>query len=322
MGDDPNLPEIAAFLAVVERGSFSAAARTLEVTKSSVSRRISALEHKLGARLLQRTSRRLMLTEVGVAYHTRVAAAMGSLRDAAELVHGLQVEPRGHLRITAPVDLSRLLARLVVGFSARHPSVTVEVVLTQRVVDLVGEGIDVALRAGELRDSSLVGRRVAEATTIIAASPQYLEKHGTPGSVAELAEHRFVLFRPAQSRPGCNRVVLQGPAGEQTVEVAGTISSDDFAFVGCAVMQGAGLGIVPPLSLLDELDSGTLVRVLPQWQGRSSPLHLIYPSRELVPAKVRAFREFATQWLAAVVPGCVAHVLAPKARRERRTVPT
>ena len=314
----PNLSEIAAFVAVVEHGSFSAAARVLGVAKSSVSRRISTLEHKLGARLLQRTSRQLMLTEVGTAYHTRVSAAMGSLRDAAELVHELQVEPRGHLRVTAPVDMGRLLGRLVVDFSAQHPAVEVEVILTQRLVDLVGEGIDVALRGGELRDSSLVGRRVGDATPVVVASPHYLRAHGSPRTPADLASHTFVLFRPAQNRPGSNRLMLEGAAGKQTVEVTGTISSDDFAFLGCAVAQGAGLGMVPMLSVLEELESGALVRVLPDWRGRTSPVHLVYPSRELVPAKTRAFREFATQWLATVVPACIERVNG-KPRRKRRS---
>lgn len=324
MDIDPNLSEIAAFVAVVEQGSFSAAGRSLGVAKSSVSRRIATLEHKLGARLLQRTSRQLMLTEVGTAYHTRVASALGNLKDAAELVHELQVEPRGHLRITAPVDFGKVLSRLVVAFTGRYPRVTVEISLTQRLVDLVGEGFDVALRAGDLRDSSLVGRRVGDSSPIVVGSPLYLEEHGTPALPAELGEHTFVLFRPSQHRPGCNRLVLHGPGGDQTIDVKGALSSDDFGFLGSAVEQGAGLGLLPTLSILDELETGRLVRVLPSWKGRSAPIHLVYPSRELVPAKTSAFRDFAAQWLTTVVPPCIAHVLeeppAPRSKRRAAVV--
>jgi DNA-binding transcriptional LysR family regulator len=285
--DQPNLPEIAAFVAVVERGGFGAAAATLGVTKSSVSRRVVALERKLGARLLQRTSRQMMLTEVGRAYHGRVAAAMGSLRDASALVGDLQGTPRGHLRITAPVDVGRLVARMMLAFGEQYPEVTSELVLTQRAVDLVGEGFDVALRAGTLRDSSLVGRSVGDSVPILMASPTYLERHGTPTTLAQLAEHRFVLFRAGALRPGVGRLELEAPGESHALEVRGHTSADDFGFVRDLVVEGGGIALLPTLSAFDEIARGALVRVLAPWRGPPGPIWVVYPSRELVPAKTR-----------------------------------
>lgn len=305
----PNLSEIAAFVAVVQRGSFSDAARVLGVAKSSVSRRISALEHKLGARLLQRTSRRLTLTEVGTAYHTRVSSAMGTLQQAAAIVHDLHEEPRGHLRVTAPADLGKALARMLVSFCKSHPAVSVEVIPTQRALDVVGEGFDLAIRAGDLADSSLVGRYIGDSFPIVAASPAYLETHDTPTHPSDLTDHPFVLFRGVQTRPGYAESILRGPGGEQVISMHGTIGSDDFGFVRDAVVEGAGLAILPAMCALEELSSGALVRVLPKWRGKPGPVHVVYPSRELVPAKTRALRDHIVDWMSNTMPRCIALVL-------------
>lgn len=309
MQDEPNLSEIAAFVAVVECGGFSSAALALGVAKSSVSRRVGSLEHKLRARLLQRTSRQMMLTEVGRVYHAHVSAAMGALRDASVIVGDLHTTPRGHLRITAPVDMGRLLARLIVGFNQAYPEVTTELSLTQRMVDLVGEGFDVALRAGALRDSSLVGRVVGDSAPILMASPAYLERRGTPKTPAELAAHDFVVFRAWLLRPGVGQIVLRDPSGEQSVELRGVTSADDFVFIRDLLVEGAGIGMVPSLTAVEELERGALVRVLAPWRGRTGSLSVVYPSRDLVPAKTRAFRDYVVEWMAASLPQCLAHVL-------------
>lgn len=321
--DEPNLPEIAAFVAVVERGGFGAAAATLGVTKSSVSRRVVALERKLGARLLQRTSRQMMLTEVGRAYHGRVSAAMGSLRDATALVGDLQGAPRGHLRVTAPVDVGRLVARMMLAFTEQYTEVSTELVLTQRAVDLVGEGFDVALRAGVLRDSSLVGRSLGDSVPILMASPKYLEAHGTPTTLSELAQHTFVLFRAGAVRPGVGRLELEAPGESHALEVRGSISADDFAFVRELAVEGGGIALLPTLSAFDELARGALVRVLAPWRGPPGPVWVVYPSRELVPAKTRVFCEFVVQWMQSQIPPCMERVLGgavaqPPSRARRR----
>lgn len=302
MDEHPNLPEIAAFLAVVERGSFGGAARTLGVAKSSISRRVSALETKLGARLLQRTSRTLALTEVGTAYHARVSAAIGTLRDAALAVHDLQAEPRGHLRVTAPVDLGSMLGRMMAAFCETYGSLTVEMSLTQRTVDLVGEGFDVAIRAGTMPDSSLVARPLGDSVPVLVASPDTLSRLAPPRRPEDLAAAPFVLFSAMQTRPGSGRLRLQGPRGRRTVEVHGPLCGDDFVFVRDAVLGDTGIGLVPLLLCSQDITAGRLVRLLPQWRGGPAPMHVVYPSRELVPAKTRAFRDFAVDWMTRTCP--------------------
>jgi DNA-binding transcriptional LysR family regulator len=309
MEEVPSLSEIVAFVVVVERGSFSAAALRLGVAKSSISRRVSALEHRLGARLLQRTSRRLTLTEVGLAYHARVSSAMGALRDAAELVQDLHEEPRGHLRVSAPVDLGKAMSRMLLDFVRLHPEVTAEIISTSRKVDLVGEGFDLALRAGEMQDSSLVARYVGDSLPVVVGSPAYLREHGAPIHPDDLSDHAFVLFRGRQTRPGHAQLELHGPGGARSVEVHGALSGDDFGFVRDAVLAGAGLGIVPTLCAIDELWRGELERVLPDWRGRPGPVHVVYPSREFVPAKTRALRDFIIDWMNNRIPRCIAHAL-------------
>ncbi len=295
-GDAPSLAEIEAFTAVVAQGSFSAAAQILGVAKSSVSRRVASLEARLGARLLQRSTRRLALTEVGQSYHERVSLALDGLHDAADSVREVQHEPQGELKITAPVDLGGLLAALLAEFSLQNPKVDTTVALTQRRVDLVREGFDVALRAGELEDSNLMVRRVQGGSMVVFASPDYLAEHGTPTTVEETTEHPWVLFRGQHGRMTLS---FDTPQGAQGAVVQGRISGDEFGFVRGAARAGAGLGFAPLFAVDDDLRTGKLVRVLPNICLGRTALSLVYPSRQFVPAKVRSFCDFALPWFAA-----------------------
>jgi len=294
---DPGIAEISAFLAVVEARSYGAAARSLGVSKSTVSRRVSTLEDKLGVRLLQRTTRKLALTELGHAYHEEVVAALANLDRAAAAVREHQSTPRGYLRLTAPVDLGGWLPQLLTEFQATYPEVVVEVELTQRTVDLVGEGFDLGVRAGSLRDSTLIVRKLRTLTAILVASPGYLAAHGTPKRPGDLPTHTFVLFRRAQQR-GQSRMVLQGRRGPREVHVRGHLIADDFNFVRDAAVAGAGIALVPNLLIQQSLARGELVHVLPAWRSDGSAIHLVYPTRAYVPAKLRAFIEFALRWAA------------------------
>ncbi len=293
---DPEIAEISAFLAVVERRSYGAAARALGLSKSTVSRRVSALEDKLGARLLQRSTRNLTLTELGHTYHEQVLAAFGGLRTAAAVVREQQGVPRGHLRVTAPIDLGRWLAALISEFRRTHPQVVVEIELTQRTVDLIGEGFDVAIRAGYLRDSTMIARRLHPIVAALVASPAYIEQHGMPRRPSDLERHAFVLFQRSQHR-GQARYALKGKRRQTQVHVSGSLIADDFNFVRDAALAGAGIALVPELLISDALERGELVRVLPNWSLEGAPLHVVYPSRAYVPAKLRAFVEFAQQWV-------------------------
>lgn len=290
--DAPSFAEIEAFTAVVAHGSFSAAATRLGVAKSSISRRVASLEQRLGARLLQRSTRRLALTEVGERYHQQVALALEGLRAAEDAVREVQDEPRGELRVTAPVDLGALLGTLVAEFRAAFPKVVVNATLTQRRVDLVREGFDIALRAGELQDSSLMARKLDGGESVVIATPAFLEHHGSPTTLAEVAELPWVLFRGNHGQ----MTLWWSDADGEPVIVRGDVTGDEFGFVRAAVVQGAGVGVVPRFVAEEDLQAGRLVRLLPELPQLRTSLALVFPSREYMPAKVRAFTDFAVPW--------------------------
>ncbi|MEZ4429916.1 MAG: LysR family transcriptional regulator [Nannocystaceae bacterium] len=295
---EPALEEIAAFLAVVERKSFGAAGRHLEVATSTISRRVAALEAKLGARLLQRTSRKLTMTELGERYYERAAAALSDLEEAAAAVRELQSDPRGHLRITAPIDVGESIGQLITAFGRAYPEVSVSIELTQRTVDLVGEGFDLAIRAGRLRDSSLIARKLDDSIPVLVASPGYLKVHPAPRRPDELARHQFALFHRYELRRGVGRLVLHGRRGAREVQVRAALVSDDFGFLRDAAVADAGIAVIPNVLIAGALRRGELSRVLPSWHLETSPIHLVYPSRVHVPAKTRAFCDFAIAWMA------------------------
>ena len=204
------------------------------------------------------------------------------------------------------------LAAIVAAFAARHPKVRVELVLTGRVADLVAEGIDFAVRAGNQKDSSLIARRIAQPALVLAASPAYLERRGTPQSPDELANHDFVLFRPERGR---NRWPLFGPDGERTLTVTGPVGVDDMAFVHQMVLHGTGIGMLPHQLLLagdaKSAPVGQLVRVLPAWRGPAAPLSLVYPPARHVPQRVLLLREMVFERLKKVFDACGAAASRP-----------
>jgi len=285
------LDDLALFSRVVELGSFAELARELGVPTSTVSRAVARLEAEMEVRLLHRTTRTLRTTAEGAALYARVQPALATLRTALRDAATSETEPRGPLRITAPTDLgATLVADMLCEFTAAYPGVSVEVSLTQRVVDLVREGFDLALRAGRLRDSSLVARRVGSLTAQLFASPRYLERRGTPRTLADLRGHDLILFR---GRDGvANWKLKRGARESVTVEAHGRISGDDFLFVRESVIAGAGIGLMPRLICARALGEGDLVQVLEPWEEQGGNLAIVYPSSRHVPAKVTAFRDF------------------------------
>ncbi len=279
------------FARVVEDGSFTAAAKNLRVPKSSVSRSVTLLEEELGVRLLQRSTRKVQLTEAGRVFYDRASRALAGLEDAEAAVSDLQSSLRGTVRVTAPTDAAVwILAPLVTRFVQAHPGVHVDLVLTPRIVDLVAEGVDFALRAAALTDSSLVARRLASRHSGLYAAPSYLARRPAPTRVAELAEHDCVMFRGALGRA---RWTLTGPNGDEDVEVRGPIGADEFAFVHQATVQGAGIGLLPMFLAAPGLGCarGELVRVLPDYTGFRGVWHLVYPSGRYLPRRAIAFRD-------------------------------
>ncbi|HEX8795577.1 MAG TPA: LysR family transcriptional regulator [Polyangiaceae bacterium] len=290
-----DLNDVATFVRVAQGGGFTAAAKGLGVPKSTVSRAVARLEGALGVRLVHRTTRALALTDAGRAYYERVRGAVAGLADASADVVDMGTEPRGTIRVTAPVDLGQmLLADVIARFVEKYPQVRFEVSLTARVVDLVGEGFDMAIRASPLNDSSLVARRLGAADLGLFAARAYLKVHGTPQRAAELAGHAFVGFRPMSSSNGVP-LALTGPGGVEHVDAHPGIVVDDLLFSHRLLAAGCGIGILPlffSAACATRREKDDLVRVLPEHVVRSGGLSLVAPSARQEPRRVKLFREF------------------------------
>jgi DNA-binding transcriptional LysR family regulator len=283
-----DLNRVAVFHRVVEAGSFTAAAAQLGLRKSSVSRSVAALEGELGIRLLQRTTRRLSLTDAGRAYHDRTRDALAGLEEAREAVSALGTQPRGLVRLTAPVDLAAALAEVTTPFLRAHPAVHVEAVLTSRLVDVVREGFDLAVRAGVLADSSLMSRRLGDTDFGLFASPAYLDAAGRPRRLADLTGHECVLYR-AGGQTATWR--LSGPRGEEQVTVRGRFETDEYGAVRAAVLSGFGIALAPIFVFGPHAERGELERVLPRLTLRGPAMHVVWPSRRFEPAAVVRYRQ-------------------------------
>lgn len=280
-----DLNEIVVFARVVEAGSFTAAARDLGMPKSTVSRKVSDLEERLGARLLQRTTRKLSLTDVGNTYYQYARRVVDEVEEAELAVTQMQEAPRGLLRITTPLTF-RYLGPIVTSFLARYPDVQVQMVGTDRVVDLVDEGFDLAVRAGKLADSTLIARSLGSESNVIAASPAFLEAHGTPSSPSELAEVDCIAFGGLRDP---NTWVLHADGETVSATVSARLTVNDFEVVRQVAVAGGGIALMPLSLCCDDLRAGRLVRVLPDWCTASAPIHAVYPSTRHLSPKVSAF---------------------------------
>ncbi len=290
--EGPEIEEIVAFLRVAETGSFTAAGTRLGIPKSTVSRRVARLEDKLGVQLLHRTTRSLALTEAGALFHERAGRALAGLEEATLAAREGRETPRGHLRLTAPFDFGAgSLADLVGAFTRAYPEVTVEVLVTDRTVDLIAEGLDLGLRgAAALPDSSLVARKLTSMEFHLLASPGYVKKHGIPHTPEELAGHELALLKVNGGR---GKLQLRGPDGvTQELGVRVSVSSNGFAFLRSAALAGGHIAMLPDMNAAPELRQGRLVRVLPDYTVGEGNAYLVHPATKVLPAKARAFRDF------------------------------
>ena len=286
-----DLNEIVVFARVVETKSFTAAAQQLGLPKSTVSRKISQLEERLGVRLLQRTTRKLNLTEVGQAYYERCQRIVQDIAAAEQVVTDMQTAPRGLLRVTVPVDLgSTYVGAIVADFLAAYPEIQIDLDLSDRIVDLIEEGVDLGLRIGPLTESTLIARKLGAIQLRVCAATAYLAKRGTPSTVAQLADHDALVFAPS------GRVVpwtLHGPKGavEEAVLRSRLVSNGMLALRDAA-RAGAGVAIMPEFIIADDLAAGRMAIVLPEWSTTQAELYAVYPSTRNLSPKVRAFLEF------------------------------
>jgi DNA-binding transcriptional LysR family regulator len=280
-----DLNEILVFARVVQAGSFSGAARRLDMPKSTVSRKISDLEGRLQARLIQRTTRRLSLTDAGRTYYEYGARIVADLEEAERAVGNLQETARGRLRVTAPLNFG-FLGSIAADFLARYPEVELELVCTDRVVNLVEEGFDVAIRARALADSTLIARSLGQVGTLIVAHPDYLQRRGRPRKPKDLATHDCVVFGAGGDR---GKWRLQQRGRTVTVAVAPRLVVNDFETVHEAVAAGLGVGLIPAFRCAGDLRDRHLERVLPEWSVADTPIHAVYPSTRHLSPKIRAF---------------------------------
>jgi DNA-binding transcriptional LysR family regulator len=288
--------DVPVFVRVVETGSFTRAAHALGLQKSSVSRTIGRLESELGVRLLQRTTRQLSLTDAGQQFYDAVRSALTHVDDAVATVRELGGEPRGLIRMTAPSGADVLgLADMIVEFGQRYPAISIDIVLTGRFVDLVSEGFDLAIRAGQLEDSQLVATRIMMSGHVLFAAPSYLDKRGRPTMLEQLAEHQCVLFK---GRGGSSVWPLTGPDGvERELEVSGALSVDELSFAMRASQAGAGIALLPPEIAAPAAMSGALEVVLPDYYRRVGPIHIVLPSAVFIPSRVALFRDHLVERL-------------------------
>lgn len=302
-----DLNDVAAFVRVVGRAGFAPAARELGVPTSTLSRAVARLEASTGTQLVHRNTRSVTPTSEGRTFYSEVAPAILTLQHAARAADGNEREARGRLRISAPNDIgSTFVAGLVAAFTERHPNVDVSVELSMRHVNLVQEGIDVALRASDkLSDSSLVARKAGDLEAALYASPGYLSSWGAPAGPADLDAHRCVLFRPDNGECTWR---LHGPEGVIERRVRGRIGGDDHSFVRGAALAGAGVALLPHLIAADDVAAGRLVHVLPQYVVRGASLYVVYAAARVLPAKISAFRDFVLQ-------SCKGNASVPSAER-------
>jgi DNA-binding transcriptional LysR family regulator len=283
---DP-LDGIVAFARVVDSGSFSAAARRLNISKSAISAHVQRLEERLGIRLLNRTTRRLSLTEAGAAYYRHCARILVEAEAAEQAASALQREPRGTLRISAPDSFGWMhVAPAVPAFLKRYPELAIDIKLSPAYVNLVDEGLDLAIRIGILEDSALVVRKLALSRRVLCAAPAYLKERGTPRQPDDLASHNCLC---SDLLTWGDEWRLVGKGGEARVTVGGSFRSNNAEMLRAAALDGIGIAALPTWVVAEQLRGGMLRRVLTAWEAPVSTIYAVYPGNRLMSMKVRAF---------------------------------
>lgn len=285
------ISDLEIFARVARTGNMSAAGRDMGLSPAVVSKRVSLLEERLGARLFQRTTRHLTLTETGEGYYRRVVDILSLLDEAHDFVSRRNVQPRGVLKVSVPTSFSRFhIAPYIGTFQERYPEIELEMNLSDHFVDLVREGYDAAIRIGELQDSSLVARKLAADNRVLCAAPAYILKHGMPTTVDELEQHNL-LAAGAQEHWR-----IDGPSGSHQIRARGNARSNSADFMREAIIAGLGIGLRSTWDIGPELRNGSLQVIMADYRGSSHVgIFAVYPSRDYMPAKVNALIEFLAE---------------------------
>jgi len=279
-----------AFVAVVVEGSFSNAAAAMQLSPQLVSKYVSKLEERLDVRLFNRTTRKVSLTEAGTHYFEHAQQILLSIDNMESQLGGLHQNPKGTLRISAPVSFAlRHMAKLVTDFQTLYPSVTIDLQLNDRKVDIVEEGFDVALRIGQLKSSSLIAKQVAPIRVILCASPNYLEKNGTPSRPEDLKNHRYLHY--SYMERNAKESIYQWLRTENG-QLSGELSSNNGDLLVNAAIAGGGIALQPTFIASEAISQGELVIVLPEYEPETLGLYAVYAHRKLLPHKIRCFIDF------------------------------
>lgn len=284
------------YVAVVDGGSFAAAADKLEMSRAMASKQIQKLEEHLGTRLLNRTTRRLSLTETGRAFYERSLQIIGDVEEAEQIAGQMTRRPQGVLRVTLPLSYGQhRLAAIIGDYTQAYPQVQLDISLSDRKIDLVEDGLDLAIRIGALPQSDLIARKIGGVHSVVCAAPAYIARHGAPRTPAELAGHACLGYTLSG---GGTDWRMEGPDGPLTVAISGPIRADNGDIIRLAALSGAGILFQPQFIVDDDLAAGRLVRLLPQWQSAELGVYAVYPSRKHLSAKVRTFVDFVAAALA------------------------
>jgi len=286
--------EVALFVQVAELGSLTKAAEVLELSNAAASRHLAALEERLAARLVQRNTRRLSLTDVGEAFYRRCKPLLAELHEAEAEVNAAVLKPTGVLRITGSLSFCMIhIAPRLTEFTERYPELRVEIVAANRYYDLLDSGIDVAIRTREFEaDSNITVRRLAETRRILAASPQYLQRHGTPATPQELARHKLLIYTNAHN-PDQLRFARDGHV--LVLPVKGLLEANDGQVLRAAALRHLGILVQPMYIVHEDVVAGRLVPVLREWELPRLTVSIAYPTRRHLPAKVRCFVDFLVE---------------------------
>lgn len=282
---------MAVFAKVVESASFAAAARHFGMSPAMVSKHVQTLEERLGVRLLNRTTRRVSPTEVGQDYHERALHILAELEEAEAAAGDLQTAPRGRLRVTAPVSFgTHQLAPAIADYLALYPQVSIDLSLDDPYVDLLERRFDVALRLGRLPDSSLIARKLYSLTTIVCASPGYLEMHGAPRTPSDLTKHNCFVYTYATPQNVWNFVDRHG--NEESIRISGRFQANSGDAILALVLKDAGIFLAPDYIVEDDLKTGRLIQLLPDYTTPGTPVYAVYPHSRYLSAKTRTFVDF------------------------------
>lgn len=277
------------FRRVAETGSFSTVSREVRLAQPTVSKQVAALEEHLGSKLLNRSTRQVNLTEAGETYYQRCCQVLDELVDAEADLQNQQSQPTGQLRIAMPIGAGRIkLLPCLWQFQQRYPQLSLDVHLDDNYVDMLKQGIDVAIRIGELDDSSLVARKLGSIPRYIVASPEYLTSHGQPKTLTDLLQHNCIVYNLLNTQ---NAWHFTGPDGKQKIQVSGNFSSNSPDAIREAVLADKGIAVLLGWLVEDDIKQGRLKRILPDYTPTTLEIHALYPQRRFMPAKLKLLLE-------------------------------